>query len=123
MGQSKLCVELNQLKDVSSTELGAGQPDGTVTFEVAELVELGATLVALVLVAFDVVIGAFEVGLDDVEAALTTVLLLVVVVLAEAAAATGDEVVLLLDFCCEEELLEAVTFMALVEDDDKHALS
>lgn len=122
MGQSKLCVELNQLKDVSSTELGAGQPDGTVTFEVAELVELSATLVAMVLVAFGVVVGALEVELDDVEATLITVLL-VVVVLAEVAAATVDEVVLLLDFCCEEELLEAADLIVLVDEDDKQALS
>lgn len=122
MGQSKLCVELNQLKDVSSTELGAGQPDGTVTCEVAEVVDLGATLVELVPVAFDVVVGALEVVLDDVEAALPTPVL-VLVVFTEVATATVDEVVLLLDFCCKEALLEAVVFVVLVDEDDKHALS
>lgn len=103
MGQSKLCVELNQLKDVSSTELGAGHPDGTAIVEVAEVVELAATLFTLVLAAFNVVVDAFELMLDEVETALTTVLPMLVV-FAEVAATTVEEVVLL-DFCCDEGLL------------------
>lgn len=100
MGQSKLCVELNQLKDVSSTELGAGQPDGTAT---AERVELGATLVTPVLADIEVVIDVFDVVLDEVETALTAVSL-VLVVFADVAATTVNEVVVL-DFCCKEKLL------------------
>lgn len=108
-----MCVELNQLRPVSSTAVGAGQPDGTVTVDVAEVVELGLVL----LEAFGVVLGAVGVVLDVVLDTLATTLL---VVFEEVAGALLDVVVLL-----ELVVLAELVLAELVEEDDadKHPSS
>lgn len=116
LGQSRLCVELNQLKFVSLTELGAGQPDGIVTVDVAEIVELDNVGLPA---AFEVVLlGAVELVVDVVVGVLTAILL-GLVVFEELAGAMLDDSVLL-------ELVvftESVVFAELVDEDEMHPLS
>lgn len=115
-----MCVELNQLRLVSLTEVGAGQPEGTVTVEEAEVVEdemsvavevfeieLGTWPVELI-VAFGEVVAEAAVVLVDV----VILLELVGVVLAELDVVELDVVEL---DVVELEVVDVV--------DDKHALS
>lgn len=126
MGQSRLWVELNQLRLVSSTEAGAGQPDGTViadVVDVAEAVELVATLV----VGCEVVVGATEVVLEVMLDVLADVLLElealedVVAVVLDDVVLTALEVVVLTELAEVDNKLELEA--AVVEDTDTQALS
>lgn len=120
-----MCVELNQLRPVSSTEAGAGQPAGTVTAAGGdELVELGEALVA----------AGFEEeveGLEVVVGALTDVLLVLVAHEEVAGALLDVEVTALVELVGLIEdidaLLEVVALAELIDDDvdedDKHPIS
>lgn len=134
MGQSRLWVELNQLRLVSWTEAGAPQPEGIVTAEeevvdAVEVVDVGGMLV----VAFDVVVGATEVVVDVLVVALEVVEEVVATLLEVVVLTLDVVVVLMLDVVVVLTVDELVVFVEVVEVElvaglvvdvlDTHALS